>query len=105
MAHSGFAFPWNLKYSGPFTKSVADTISLCTPSDPRGVLYTSQVPFIKRICSFAAFGAWPDPVEEYGVLSYFGGSVVINILLEMIMQESWEERMGKSRFLMLLTSL
>src|SRR5258707_2217925 len=56
----------------------ADTISLCTPSDPHGVLYTCDVPFITRLCSFAAREAWPRLVEEYGVLSYFGGRVVIS---------------------------
>ena len=74
--YPGFAFPWNLKYSGLFAKFGVDTISLCTPSDSRGVLYTCEVPFITRICSFAAREAWPKPVEEYRVLSYFGGNVV-----------------------------
>jgi len=123
--YPGFAFPWNLKYSGLFAKFGADTISLCTPSDPRGVLYTCEVPFITRMCSFAARQAWPKPIEEYGVLSYFGGNVVVaegegwrrqrrvgapafskemftrlwedmcNILSEMVVQENWEERMAE----------
>ena len=123
--YPGFAFPWNLKYSGLFAKFGADTISLCTPSDPRGAIYTCEVPFITRICSFAAREAWPKPIEEYGVLSYFGSNVVIaegegwrrqrrvgapafskemftrlwvdmrNILSEMVLQEDWEGRMAK----------
>ena len=123
--YPGFAFPWNLKYSGLFAKFGVDTISLCTPSDSRGVLYTCEVPFITRICSFAAREAWPKPVEEYRVLSYFGGNVVTaegegwrrqrrvgapafskemfarlwvdmrNILSETVVQENWEERMAK----------
>jgi hypothetical protein len=123
--YPGFAFPWHLKHSGLFAKFGADTISLCTPSDPRGILYTCEVPFITRICSFAAREAWPKPIEEYAVLSYFGGNVVVaegeewrrqrrvgapafskemftrlwvdmrNILSEMVIQENWEERMAK----------
>ena len=123
--YPGLAFPWNLKYSGLFAKFGADTISLCTPSDPRGALYTCEVPFITRICSFAAREAWPKPIEEYGVLSYFGSNVVIvegegwrrqrrvgapafskemftrlwvdmrNILSEMVVQENWGGRMEK----------
>ena len=122
--YPGFAFPWDLKYSGLFAKFGADTISLCTPSDPRGTLYTCEVPFITRICSFAARETWPKPVEEYSILSYFGSNVVIaegeawrrqrrvgapafskemftrlwvdmrNILSEMVVQENWEGRMA-----------
>ena len=118
-----FAFPWNLKYSGIFTKSAADTISLFTLSDPHGVLYRCEVPFINRIRSFVAREAWLKPVEEYyGVLSYFDGDVAITedegwrrqrrvgglayykemfTRLWVIMQENWEERMAKDA----LTSL
>ena len=75
--YPGFIFPWNLKYSGLFAKFGDNTISLFTPSDPHGVLYTCEVPFIAWICSVAAREAWSKPIEEYRLLSYFGGNVII----------------------------
>ena len=71
--YPGFAFPWSLEYFGLFTKSVAGTIP-CALHQTRVESYTHAR--FRSPCPFTALEAWPKPVEEYGVLSHFGGNVV-----------------------------
>ena len=49
----------------------------CALHQIRGALYACELPFITRMCPFVARDAWPKPVEEYGVLSYLGGNIII----------------------------
>ena len=86
------------------------------------MLYTCDVPFLTRISSYASRQAFPKPIEEYTVLSYFGDNLVIaehenwrrqrrvtapafsskmfarlwidmrNIVEEMLHQDKWVER-------------
>lgn len=74
--YAGFAFPWELKHRHLFRLFKCDTISLCG-WDGRALLYTCDVPFLTRICSYASRQSFPKPIEEYTVLSYFGDNLVI----------------------------
>jgi hypothetical protein len=74
--YPGFAFPSKLKHAGLFKVFKCDTVSLCA-WDGRAILYTCDVPFLTRICSYASRQVFPKPIEEYTVLSYFGDNLVI----------------------------
>lgn len=119
--YPGFSFPWNLKHAGLFKLFGCDTVSLCG-WDGRAILYTCDVPFLTRMASYSGSTVFPKPIEEYGVLSYFGDNVVIaehanwrrqrkvsapafsskmferlwidmaSIVREMLHEERWEER-------------
>ena len=119
--YPGFAFPSRLKHAGFFKVFKCDTVSLCA-WDGRAMLYTCDVPFLTRICSYASRQVFPKPIEEYTVLSYFGDNLVIaehenwrrqrrvtapafsskmfarlwidmrNIVEEMVHQDKWAER-------------
>ena len=119
--YPGFAFPSRLKHAGFFKVFKCDTVSLCA-WDGRAMLYTCDVPFLTRICSYASRQVFPKPIEEYTVLSYFGDNLVIaehdnwrrqrrvtapafsskmfarlwidmrNIVEEMVQQDKWAER-------------
>jgi hypothetical protein len=119
--YPGFAFPSRLKHTGLFKVFKCDTVSLCA-WDGRAMLYTCDVPFLTRICSYASRQVFPKPIEEYTVLSYFGDNLVIaehenwrrqrritapafsskmfarlwidmrNIVEEMVQQDKWVDR-------------
>jgi len=120
--YPGFAFPSVLKHEGLFKLFKCDTVSLCSILDGRAIIYTCDVPFLTRMASHTGSTVFPKPIEEYGVLSYFGDNVVIaeranwrrqrrvtapafcskmferlwtdmaDITREMMRQENWEER-------------
>ena len=75
--YPGFAFPSTLKHEGLFKLFKCDTVSLCGALDGRAIIYTCDVPFLTRIASHAGSTVFPKPIEEYGVLGYFGDNVVI----------------------------
>lgn len=120
--YPGFSFPSVLKHEGLFKRFKCDTVSLCGFLDGRAILYTCDVPFLTRMASHVGSTVFPKPIEEYGVLGYFGDNVVIaeganwrrqrkvtapafsskvferlwvdmaDITREMIQQENWDRR-------------
>lgn len=75
--YPGFAFPSVLKHEGLFKLFKCDTVSLCGLLDGRAIIYTCDVPFLTRMASHMGSTIFPKPIEEYGVLGYFGDNVVI----------------------------
>ncbi|KAG8842675.1 hypothetical protein FRB91_003999 [Serendipita sp. 411] len=120
--YPGFSFPSELKHAGLFKLFKCDTVSLCGWLDGRAIIYTCDVPFLTRMASYAGSTIFPKPIEEYGVLGYFGDNVVIaergnwrrqrkvsapafsskmferlwtdmaSIVQDMFREENWEER-------------
>ncbi|KAG8865470.1 hypothetical protein FRC20_009806 [Serendipita sp. 405] len=123
--YPGFSFPSELKHAGLFKLFKCDTVSLCGWLDGRAIIYTCDVPFLTRMASYAGSTIFPKPIEEYGVLGYFGDNVVIaergnwrrqrkvsapafsskmferlwtdmaSIVQDMFREENWEERTTK----------
>ena len=75
--YPGFSFPSVLKHEGLFKHFKCDTVSLCGALDGRAIIYTCDVPFLTRMASHTGSTVFPKPIEEYGVLGYFGDNVVI----------------------------